>query len=191
MKIVIVDNYDSFTYNFYHLFKALGANVTVLKNDAFEISDLEGYDKIVFSPGPGIPTEAGMMEAVIRYYAGKKPMLGVCLGEQAIAEVFGARLCNLPKPCHGVQSTVRICDPTCIFEGMSETLQVGHYHSWVVDSEDFPKDLIITAVSLEGSIMALRHNKYEIYGIQFHPESILTPEGKLMVKNFLYNQVKR
>ena len=187
MKVAIIDNYDSFTYNLSHLVKELGAEVTVLRNDAFEMEELENYDKLVFSPGPGLPREAGKLEEVIRTYAGKKPMLGVCLGEQAIGEVFGSRLKNLDTVFHGVQSSVRIYDAKCIFEGLPNTVKVGRYHSWVVDAVNFPKDLLITARSSEGYIMAIRHQKYDIYGIQFHPESILTPDGKQMISNFLYH----
>ena len=187
MKVAIIDNYDSFTYNLSHLMKELGAEVTVFRNDGFELDELNAYDKLVFSPGPGLPKEAGKMEAVIRNYAGKKPMLGVCLGEQAIGEVFGSQLKNLDTVYHGVQSSVRIYDAKCIFEGLPNTVKVGRYHSWVVDAVNFPHDLMITARSSEGEIMALRHREYEIYGIQFHPESILTPDGKTMIANFLYN----
>lgn len=186
MKVVIIDNYDSFTYNLCQLVTELGVNVTVLKNDAFVEADLEVYDKIIFSPGPGVPADAGKMEEVIRTFAGHKPMLGVCLGEQAIGEVFGAKLKNLKQVYHGVQSVVQVVDSTCVFEGLSDEIQVGRYHSWVVDSEDLPTDLCVTAISEEGYIMALRHQMYPIYGIQFHPESILTPMGKQMISNFLF-----
>lgn len=191
MKVVIIDNYDSFTYNLSHMVKELGAEVTVLRNDAFELAELEVYDKIVFSPGPGIPAEAGRMEEVIRTYAGRKPMLGVCLGEQAIGEVFGARLRNLAQVYHGVQSQVRIEEPRGVFEDLPPVVEVGRYHSWVVDAAGFPEELKVTARSAEGYIMALRHRQYEIYGLQFHPESILTPDGRKMMSNFLFPQKEK
>lgn len=178
MKIVIIDNYDSFTYNLSHLVKELGAEVTVLRNDSFPIEELETYDKILLSPGPGIPKEAGLLLEVIRTYAGKKPILGVCLGEQAIGEVFGGKLTNLSEVYHGIQSPIRITASNYLFEGLPEEILVGRYHSWVIDRENFPDALEITAVSQEGYIMALRHKDFDVQGIQFHPESVLTPDGK-------------
>lgn len=185
MKIVIIDNYDSFTYNLSHLIKELGADVTVLRNDCFQIGELEQFDKIVLSPGPGIPEEAGLLLDVIRYYAGRKPILGVCLGEQAIGEVFGGKLTNLSTVYHGIQSPVTITVDDYIFDQLPHEIPVGRYHSWVVDTDGFPDCLEITAVSKEGYIMALRHRNYDIRGIQFHPESILTPDGKQMMQNWL------
>ena len=185
MKIVIIDNYDSFTYNLSHLVKELGAEVTVLRNDQFELGDLEVYDKIILSPGPGIPSEAGLLLDVIKTYAGQKPILGVCLGHQAIGEVFGATLENLSDVFHGVATPCRIVADDPIFEGLDRTITVGRYHSWVVATDGFPACLEVTAVSDEGQIMALRHRQYNIHGIQFHPESVLTPEGKTIIKNFI------
>lgn len=185
MKIVIIDNYDSFTYNLSHLGKELGAEVTVLRNDSFPIEELETYDKILLSPGPGIPKEAGLLLEVIRTYAGKKPILGVCLGEQAIGEVFGGKLTNLSEVYHGIQSPIRITASDYLFEGLPEEILVGRYHSWVVDRENFPDALEITAVSQEGYIMALRHKDFDVQGIQFHPESVLTPDGKKIISNWL------
>lgn len=185
MKIVIIDNYDSFTYNLSHLVKELGAEVTVLRNDSFPIEELETYDKILLSPGPGIPKEAGLLLEVIRTYAGKKPILGVCLGEQAIGEVFGGKLTNLSEVYHGIQSPIRITASDYLFEGLPEEILVGRYHSWVVDRENFPDTLEITAVSQEGYIMALRHKDFDVQGIQFHPESVLTPDGKKIISNWL------
>lgn len=185
MKIVIIDNYDSFTYNLSHLLKELGADVTVLRNDCFELKDLEAFDKIVLSPGPGIPEEAGLLLDVIKEYSGKKPILGVCLGEQAIGEVFGGKLVNLSTVYHGIQSPVDITADDYIFNGLGKEIPVGRYHSWVVDNDDFPDDLEVTAVSKEGYIMALRHHKYDVRGIQFHPESVLTPDGKQMIRNWI------
>ena len=185
MKIVIIDNYDSFTYNLSHLVKELGAEVTVLRNDQFQLKDLEAFDKIVLSPGPGIPSEAGLLLDVIKTYAGKKPILGVCLGEQAIGEAFGGKLTNLSDVFHGVQTPISIQSEDYLFEGLPNNIQVGRYHSWVVDTDGFPAGLEITAVSEEGYVMALKHKEYDIHGIQFHPESVLTPDGKTMVANFL------
>lgn len=185
MKIVIIDNYDSFTYNLSHLVKELGAEVTVLRNDSFPIEELETYDKILLSPGPGIPKEAGLLLEVIRTYAGKKPILGVCLGEQAIGDVFGGKLTNLSEVYHGIQSPIRITASDYLFEGLPEEILVGRYHSWVIDRENFPDALEITAVSQEGYIMALRHKDFDVQGIQFHPESVLTPDGKKIISNWL------
>ncbi len=185
MKIVIIDNYDSFTYNLSHLLKELGAEVTVYRNDQFQLNQLEVFDKIILSPGPGIPSEAGLLLDVIRTYAGRKPILGVCLGHQAIGEVFGGKLTNLSDVYHGVatEGTQFGVDP--IFTGLPKRIIMGRYHSWVVDRVDFPSCLEITAVSDDGQIMALRHRNYNIHGIQFHPESVLTPEGRTIIKNWL------
>ena len=186
MKIVIIDNYDSFTYNLSHLVKELGAEVTVVRNDQFELADLEQYSKIILSPGPGIPSEAGLLLDVIRTYAGKKPILGVCLGHQAIGEVFGAKLENLSDVFHGVATPCHIIADDPIFSGIPRDITIGRYHSWVVSREDLPNCLEITAVSDEGQIMALRHRELNIRGIQFHPESVLTPNGKKMLQNWLF-----
>lgn len=185
MKIVIIDNYDSFTYNLSHLLKELGAEVDVVRNDKFELKDLEQYDKIVLSPGPGIPSEAGLLLDVIRTYAGRKPILGVCLGHQAIGEVFGASLENLKEVYHGVQTEGTQLGNDYIFEGLLERVMMGRYHSWVVAKDSVPECLEVTAMSDDGEIMAMRHRQYDIHGIQFHPESVLTPEGKTIVGNFL------
>ena len=185
MKIVIIDNYDSFTYNLSHLLKELGAEVEVVRNDKFELKDLEQYDKIVLSPGPGIPSEAGLLLDVIRTYAGRKPILGVCLGHQAIGEVFGAGLENLKEVYHGVQTEGTQLGNDYIFDGLPERVMMGRYHSWVVAKDSVPECLEVTAMSDDGEIMAMRHRQYDIHGIQFHPESVLTPEGKTIVGNFL------
>lgn len=185
MKIVIIDNYDSFTYNLSHLLKELGAEVEVVRNDKFELKDLEQYDKIVLSPGPGIPSEAGLLLDVIRTYAGRKPILGVCLGHQAIGEVFGASLENLKEVYHGVQTEGTQLGNDYIFDGLPERVMMGRYHSWVVAKASVPECLEVTAMSDDGEIMAMRHRQYDIHGIQFHPESVLTPEGKTIVGNFL------
>lgn len=187
MKTVIIDNYDSFTYNLAHLVKETGAEVTVIRNDRFRIEELDVFDKIILSPGPGIPREAGLLTDVIRHYAGRKPMLGVCLGHQAIGEVFGGRLTNLSDVFHGIQTPVwlRADEPDYIFDGLPEKIAAGRYHSWVVDTDQFPAELAITATSPEGQIMALRHRRYDIHGIQFHPESVLTPQGKQIIQNYI------
>jgi len=196
MKIVIIDNYDSFTYNLSHLVKELGAEVTVLRNDQFELPDLEVYDKIILSPGPGIPKEAGLLLDVIKTYAGKKPILGVCLGHQAIGEAFGGKLENLSEVFHGVATEGTQLGNDPIFAGLPSRITMGRYHSWVVSREDFPDCLEITAESQEWlrvgeqssgmkQIMALRHKTLNIHGIQFHPESVLTPQGRIIIKNFI------
>ena len=186
MKVVIIDNYDSFTYNLSHLIKSLGAEVTVVRNDQFELQDLESFNKIVLSPGPGIPSEAGLLLDVIRTYAGKKPILGVCLGHQAIGEVFGGKLVNLSDVFHGVATPCHIVADDPIFSGLERDITIGRYHSWVVANEDLPECLEVTAVSDEGQIMALRHKHLNIRGIQFHPESVLTPDGKKMIQNWMF-----
>lgn len=188
MNILLIDNYDSFTYNLSQYLEEEGGEdveVTVWRNDQFDIDDVERFDKIVLSPGPGVPDEAGLLKAVIRRYAPTKPILGVCLGEQAIGEVFGAEIYNLNTVFHGIQSSVRIVAPDYIFDNLSDSIKVGRYHSWVVGKEDFPAELEVTAVSDEGQIMALKHRVYDVHGIQFHPESILTPEGSTIIRNFI------
>ena len=188
MKIVIIDNYDSFVYNLSHLLKELGAEVTVKRNDQFQLEELEAFDKILLSPGPGIPEEAGLLLDVIRTYAGKKPILGVCLGEQALGEVYGGNLTNLDVVFHGIQSTITLTTPDYLFEGLPSQIQVGRYHSWVVDQKGLPDCLEVTAVSKEGYIMALRHKTLDVRGVQFHPESVLTPDGKQMLANWIQHR---
>lgn len=185
MKTVIIDNYDSFTYNLSHLVKELGAEVSVVRNDRFNLDDIDAFDKIILSPGPGIPSEAGLLLDVIRRYAGKKPILGVCLGHQAIGEAFGGTLENLSEVFHGVATPCHIIAEDPLFKGIAPNFEVGRYHSWVVSRENFPDCLEVTAVSDEGQVMALRHRTMEIHGIQFHPESVLTPEGRIIIQNFL------
>lgn len=186
MKIVIIDNYDSFTYNLAHLVRELGAEVTVLRNDQFEMSELEPFSKIILSPGPGIPSEAGLLLDVIRAYAGRKPILGVCLGHQAIGEVFGAKLVNLDDVYHGVATEGTQLGNDEIFSGLPNRITMGRYHSWVVARDGFPDCLEVTAESDDKQIMALRHREYNIRGIQFHPESVLTPDGRKMLQNWLF-----
>lgn len=188
MRIVIIDNYDSFTYNLSHLVKELGAEVTVYRNDKFQLSQLQAFDKIILSPGPGIPCEAGLLLNVIETYAGKKPILGVCLGHQAIGEAFGGQLTNLSSVFHGIATPAHICANDYIFEGLDKTIEVGRYHSWVVDTKNFPSCLEITSTSPEGYIMSLRHREYDIRGIQYHPESVLTKAGKTILNNWLQHK---
>ena len=194
MNIAMIDNYDSFTYNLVHLVRELGVEVTVFRNDQFELPQLDTFDKIMLSPGPGIPCEAGKLLDVIRTYSGVKPILGICLGEQAIGEVFGGTLTNLSEVFHGVQTPAHVvyscnsgeaegCD--VLFREIDRDIMVGRYHSWVVDAGTLPDCLEVTCVSDEGQIMALRHKEHDVRGIQFHPESVLTPEGKQMIKNWI------
>lgn len=191
MKIIIIDNYDSFTYNLSHLVKELGADVTVYRNDQFELSSLQQFDKIILSPGPGIPSEAGLLLDVIREYAGKKPILGVCLGHQAIGESFGGKLTNLSDVFHGVATPCNIIADDYIFEGLPSSIEVGRYHSWVVDAQSLPSCLEAISLSDEGYIMSLRHRDYDIRGIQFHPESVLTPQGRQILSSWLHHTTKR
>ncbi len=185
MKIAIIDNYDSFTYNLSHLVKELGAAVTVYRNDQFEMPVLQQFDKIILSPGPGIPSEAGLLLNVIKEYAGKKPILGVCLGHQAIGESFGAKLTNLSEVFHGVATPCHLTTRDYLFEGLPDTFEIGRYHSWVVDKDNLPECLEVTGVSDEGFIMSLRHKEYDIRGIQYHPESVLTSSGRQILNNWL------
>lgn len=185
MRIALIDNYDSFTYNLAHLVKELGAEVRVLRNDRFAVEELEPYDKILLSPGPGIPSEAGLTLDVIHHYAGLKPVLGICLGEQAIGEAFGGTLINLDEVFHGVQTSCRRTAEDYMLAGVPETFPVGRYHSWVVDSSTLPDCLETIAMSPEGQVMALRHRKMDLRGLQFHPESILTPDGARIMSNWL------
>ncbi|MGM9759845.1 MAG: anthranilate synthase component II [Parabacteroides sp.] len=185
-KILLFDNYDSFTYNLLHILRELGADVEVFRNDKISLEAVDRFDKIVLSPGPGIPEEAGILLPLIKRYAPTKSILGVCLGEQAIGQAFGAKLINLTEVHHGECSDVRIIQPDPLFAGLEHTIRAGRYHSWVVSKEDFPSCLEITAEDvIEGQIMALRHREYDVRGIQFHPESVLTPKGKQIIENWL------
>ncbi len=185
-KILIFDNYDSFTYNLVHAVKSLGYNeVDVIRNDKIDLSSVAQYDKIILSPGPGLPEEAGLLLPLIEQYAKTKSILGVCLGHQAIGEVFGARLENIPFVFHGVQTPAQIIAEDYLFTGLPEKIMVGRYHSWIVSKENFPPELEITAVDEESDIMALKHKHLDVHGVQFHPESILTPEGLMIIQNFL------
>lgn len=187
MKIVVIDNYDSFTYNLVHYLEDLGATVTVFRNDEFELKELEVFDKIVLSPGPGIPDEAGLLKEVIKTYAKTKSILGICLGMQAIGEVFGGTLINLEKVYHGVASKITIIENDTIFNNLPNEIEVGRYHSWVISNDNFPQNLIITSVDENKNIMSIKHSVYDVRGVQFHPESILTPNGKKILENWILN----
>lgn len=187
MKILVLDNYDSFTYNLVHIVRALGYSVDVYRNDKITLEEVGRYDKILLSPGPGIPDEAGIMKKVIEQYGQRqKSILGVCLGLQGIGEVYGAKLFNIPKVLHGVTSFTEVKDPgEYLFKGVSSPFQATHYHSWAVVPETVNGDLLITAVNDEGLVMGLRHKRYDVRGVQFHPESIMTTEGPKMIENWL------
>lgn len=187
-KILVFDNYDSFTYNLVHLVeKILHTKVDVCKNDQCNLEEIEAYDQIILSPGPGLPIEAGMLIPVIKHFAASKKILGVCLGHQAIGEAFGAKLKNLQTVFHGVGHPIHINEPIDpIFEGLSQMELVGRYHSWVIADDNLPTELTITARDLQGNIMAIRHQQYNLCGVQFHPESILTPSGEKMMRNWLF-----
>jgi anthranilate synthase component II len=186
MKILVLDNYDSFTYNLVHYLEKLSeAEVDVRRNDEISIAEVASYDKILLSPGPGIPQEAGILTELIRTYAGKKSIFGVCLGQQAIGEVFGASLLNLPEVFHGVATPVKIILDDLLFRDIPRSFNAGRYHSWVVDPAGLPEELEVTAVDGNGNIMALRHRSMDVRGVQFHPESILTDHGLKIMENWL------
>ncbi len=184
MNILVIDNYDSFTFNLVHYLEKMDCTVTVKRNDQFAMDEVAQYDKVVLSPGPGIPEEAGLLKDVIERYAQTIPMLGVCLGHQAIAEVFGGTLSNLATVFHGVSSSMKVIEDDPIFDGLPKTFDVGRYHSWVVN-KPLPKGFILLAEEENGQVMAFKHDTYPIYGVQFHPESILTPNGKQILQNWL------
>lgn len=189
MKILLLDNYDSFTYNLVHLVKELGyTDIDVVRNDQLLLGDVEKYDKIILSPGPGIPSESGLLIPIIKSYASSKPILGVCLGHQAIGESFGAKLLNLEDVYHGISDIATIIDYDYILDGIDSTIEVGRYHSWIVDRKEIPECFRITSVDKNGQIMSMVHREYDVHGVQFHPESVLTPEGRKIVQNFLSNK---
>lgn len=186
MKILVLDNYDSFTYNLVQMIEQIiGEKVEVFRNDQISLEEIDQYDKIILSPGPGIPEEAGILIDVIKKYAPTKSILGVCLGQQAIAEAFGGNLINLSEIYHGVATESTQIAEHWIFRNLPETLDVGRYHSWAVNPEDFPKELEITSIDKNGMIMSLKHKNYDVHAVQYHPESILTPHGKQILENFL------
>jgi anthranilate synthase component 2 len=186
-KILIIDNYDSFTYNLVHLVNEIGLQCEVWRNDKFKLEDVDAFSHIILSPGPGIPSEAGLLLKVIEKYAPTKSIFGVCLGQQAIAEAFGGQLHNLSRPMHGIATPIKVIDAQeKLFAGLPQSFNVGRYHSWAVDKKGFPSDLTITAIDeKDNSIMALRHKEYDVRGVQFHPESVLTEHGKAMMQNWL------
>lgn len=183
-KVLVIDNYDSFTYNLVHYLEALGAEVTVYRNDRIGIDIPKDFHKIVLSPGPGIPDEAGLLKEIIRLYGPEKSIFGVCLGQQAIAEVYGGSLININEVFHGVSTPVKVVAEDVIYKGLPSTFEVGRYHSWVV-SPELPGELEVTAIDQNGQIMSLRHRTYDIRAVQYHPESVLTPLGKDILKNWL------
>ncbi len=191
MKILVFDNYDSFTYNLVHLVeKITHGKVDVFRNDELPMEKAKEYDKIILSPGPGIPSEAGMLLPLIKEYASSKSILGVCLGHQAIGEAFGGTLSNLSTVYHGVATPIEVKSEkskvrSLLFEGLPDTIEVGRYHSWVVDQENFPDELEITARDANNYIMALQHTNFDVQGVQFHPESVLTPDGERIISNWL------
>lgn len=187
MSILMLDNYDSFTYNLVQYIQELiGRDIDVFRNDEIELDAVGAYDIIILSPGPGLPEEAGIMPALLNRYASAKKILGVCLGHQAIGEAFGASLKNLDHVFHGVETPMHVVgDSTVLFHGISPIFQAGRYHSWVVDAETIPEELIVTARDSSGEIMAMHHRDYDVFGVQFHPESVMTPDGMGMLKNFL------
>ncbi|WP_313503382.1 anthranilate synthase component II [Kaistella carnis] len=189
MKILVFDNYDSFTYNLVQMIEQIsGEKVDVFRNDQITLEEIEKYDKIVLSPGPGIPSEAGILIELIKKYAPTKSILGVCLGQQAIAEAFGGSLINLTEIYHGVATNAQtIKKDARLLRDLPENLEVGRYHSWAVNPEDFPEALEITSVDENGMIMSLQHENYDVQAVQYHPESILTPHGKKIIQNFLQN----
>ena len=189
MRLLVFDNYDSFTYNLEHAFRELGVNPDVIRNDKMEVEDASKYDKMVISPGPGIPSEAGILPKLLKRWSKEKPILGVCLGHQAIGESWGASLLNLPEVYHGVATDIDvITKDDYLFKGLPGKIKVGRYHSWVIDEKNFPEnELEITARDDNGMIMGIRHKIYDIRGVQFHPESILTPMGLKILENWISN----
>lgn len=185
-NILVIDNYDSFTFNLVHYLEDLNCEVTVLRNDEVTLAEIEYYDKIVLSPGPGLPSGAGLLNDIIKQYFQTKSILGICLGQQAIAEVFGGTLINLSKVYHGVSTNVKvIVNDEKLFDGMENNIMTGRYHSWCVDSKSLPDELEVTSIDNDGNIMSLRHKVYDVKGVQFHPESVLTPNGKQILANWV------
>lgn len=185
MKILVIDNYDSFTYNLVHYLEDLDCEVTVKRNDQLTLEEVDAFQKIVLSPGPGLPDEAGLLKTIIKTYAPTKSILGVCLGQQAIAEVYGGSLINLDAVYHGVSTKVTSCvNDESLFDGLDKTINVGRYHSWVVDP-NLPEELEATSIDENGQVMSLRHKVYDLKGVQFHPESVLTPQGKKILENWI------
>lgn len=186
MKILLLDNYDSFTYNLSHYLESLGATVEVIRNDEVELEDVKSFDRIVLSPGPGIPDQAGKLKEIIREFYDKKPILGICLGQQAIAEVFGGSLKQLNEVVHGTATPIHIIvNDEILYSDLPQTIEVGRYHSWVVSPNDLPECLEVTAVDEWQNIMSIRHKTHDVRGVQYHPESIMTPHGMKILENWL------
>ena len=187
MSILVIDNYDSFTYNLVHILRELGYSDTmrIVRNDQFELDEVEDFDNILLSPGPGVPKDAGLMPQVIKRYAPSKNILGVCLGHQAIGEAFGSELLNLPKVYHGIVTNIEVKGEDRLFEGIPSSYRVCRYHSWVIDKEKVGADLEVTSVAENGNIMSVKHRAYNVRGVQFHPESIMTEHGKKLIENWL------
>ena len=184
-KILIIDNYDSFTYNLVEYVRQFGYEVDVYRNDEISIEEIDTYSTIILSPGPGIPKEAGLLKSIIEHYGSTKKILGVCLGMQAIGEVYGGKLENLATVVHGISSPIKISNDNDLFKDLPIEFNVGRYHSWVVSNDDFPEELEITSIDKSNQIMSFEHKKYNVHGVQFHPESILTEHGMKMIQNFL------
>ena len=187
MKVLIVDNKDSFTYNIKHYVNHFCDDVDVLRCNTLQLDDVEKYDKILFSPGPGLPKEYSILNTILSKYGSSKSILGICLGQQAIAEFYGAKLENLLDPMHGITSKISHLNNCNLYKDLPISFQIGHYHSWVVCDKDFPAELEITAINDSGLIMSIKHKKYDIKAVQFHPESILTENGLQLIKNWLFN----
>jgi anthranilate synthase component 2 len=189
MKILVIDNYDSFTYNLVHAIKKIsGEPVDVYRNDEITLEEIEKYNKILLSPGPGIPEEAGLLLEIIKEYAPKKSMLGVCLGHQAIGEAFGGRLHNMNRVLHGIATPVKLTEHSSpLFKGLPDVFDVGRYHSWIVQQDQLPDCFLVTSIDNEGMIMSMKHKEFDVQGVQFHPESVLTPLGGKMIENWLYS----
>jgi len=185
MKILVVDNYDSFTYNLVHIIRELGHDMNIVLNDQFELDEVDAYEHVLLSPGPGVPKDAGLMPALIERYAPSKNILGVCLGHQAIGEAFGSSLFNLEKVYHGIVTPIEVLEEDRIFSGLPKSYQVCRYHSWVIEKDTLSNDLMITSVAENGNIMSVKHKEYNVRGVQFHPESIMTEHGITLMKNWL------
>lgn len=186
LKILILDNYDSFTFNLVHYVEQFCNDLTVKRNDEISLDDVDAFDAIILSPGPGLPKDAGIMPELIKHYSARKKILGVCLGHQAIGEAFGASLKNLNQVHHGIAIPVSIVDPDeSLFKEVPNQIETGRYHSWVIDKETVPAELVVTATDDDGEVMAIRHTKYDVCGVQFHPESLLTPNGLQIIKNWV------
>lgn len=189
MKILVIDNYDSFVYNIIHIIRELGYgdDLTIVRNDKMPIEEVEKYDKILLSPGPGIPSEAGILHEVVRRYGATKSIFGVCLGHQGISEVYGADLYNLDEVMHGLSTVTNVINDDILFEGLPESFLTGRYHSWAVNPSSDLSNLVVTSTDINGTIMSIRHKEYDVRGVQFHPESVLTENGKKMIENWLKN----